>query len=344
MPGQEVREKQVTVGLTYDLREDYGIEKDSMIYADFCHPDEIGYIEAAIRRNGFDVLMIGNMYKLAGLIKNDSLKCDIVFVCDEGIASRNREIMVPALLELNKIPYIGSDAYCMGLSQNKYHTKLVAEALGIRCPKGIYLDYETDNGITGDELYERIRAEGLDFPLLVKPNEEGYSMGVFLVKDTGELMDAVKSDFGNYHEPVLVEEFIDGKEIYVPIIGTGEDAYTLPVGRVVSDDGSDVEIYCVEDKCYDWSHYEAADLPEDVIKKLESDSLKLYRHFGCRDLGRCDFRLKKDGTPIMIELTPRPGLTEEGPFESSIKAVGRTYDDVLKEIFTRAAERYGLVV
>ena len=221
----------------------------------------------------------------------------------------------------------------MGLSQNKYHTKLVAEALGILCPKGIYLDYVKDIDI--NDLMRKIKETGLDFPLLVKPNEEGYSMGVFLVKDTDELMRAVKSDFDNYHEPVLVEEFIDGKEIYVPIIGTGDEAYTLPVGRVVADDGSDVEIYCVEDKCYDWSHYEAADLPE-------KDSLKLYRHMGCRDLGRCDFRLKKDGTPVMIEITPRPGLTEEGPFESSIKAIGRTYDDVLREIIENAAERYGL--
>ena len=334
----------MTVGLTYDLREDYGIEKDSMIYADFCHPDEIGYMEAAIRRNGFDALMIGNMYKLADLIKNDSLACDIVLVCDEGIASRNREIMVPALLELNRIPYIGSDAYCMGVSQNKYHTKLIAEALGILCPKGIYLEYETEKDIDEKVLGDRLKEAGLDYPLLVKPNEEGYSMGVFLVNDMSELMKAVRSDFDNYHEPVLVEEFIDGKEIYVPIIGTGDEAYTLPVGRVVSDDGSDVEIYCVEDKCYDWSHYEAADLPEDVTRKLESDSLKLYRHLGCRDLGRCDFRLKKDGTPVMIEITPRPGLTEEGPFESSIKAVGRTYDEVLKEIILKAAERYGLKV
>ena len=330
----------MTVGLTYDLREDYGIAKDSMVYADFCHPDEIGYMEAAIRRNGFGALMIGNMYRLSEMIRTDSLDCDIVLVCDEGIASRNREIMVPALLELNKIPYIGSDAYCMGLSQNKYHTKLVAEALGILCPKGIYLDYEKDIDI--NDLMGRIKETGLDFPLLVKPNEEGYSMGVFLVKDTDELMRAVKSDFDNYHEPVLVEEFIDGKEIYVPIIGTGDEAYTLPVGRVVADDGSDVEIYCVEDKCYDWSHYEAADLPEKVKDRLERNSLKLYRHMGCRDLGRCDFRLKKDGTPVMIEITPRPGLTEEGPFESSIKAIGRTYDDVLREIIENAAERYGL--
>lgn len=330
------------VGLTYDLREDYGIEKDSMIYADFCHPDEIGYMEAAINRVGFEAVPIGNMYKLNERIRKDALGCDIVLVCDEGIASRNREAIVPALLELNRIPYVGSDAYCMGLSQNKYHTKLVAEALGIRCPKGIYLAYEGSEEPQMDRIKGMLAEQGLDYPLLVKPNEEGYSMGVFLVHDDGELSAAIQSDFHNYHEPVLVEEFIRGKEVYVPMIGTGAEAYALTVGAVVAEDGSDVEIYSVEDKCLDWSHYVEANIPEETRKKMMEDSLKLYRHMGCRDFGRCDFRLTPEGDPVMIEITPRPGLTEEGPFESCAKAIGKTYDQVLREIIESAAKRYGI--
>ncbi|MBR0090886.1 MAG: ATP-grasp domain-containing protein [Lachnospiraceae bacterium] len=328
------------VGLTYDLRSDYGIEENSMIYADFCHPDEIGYMEDAINRNGFEAVMIGNMYKLNERIRTGTTGCDIVLVCDEGIASRNREAIVPALLELNKIPYIGSDAYCMGLSQNKYHTKLVAQALGIRFPKGIYLEYAASPDM--DTVRRMLSEQGLEYPLIVKPNEEGYSMGVFLVRNDGELQHALQSDFDNYHEPVLVEEFIGGKELYVPMIGTGEDAYALTVGAVVAEDGGDVEIYSVEDKCLDWSHYEAVQLEESVMKQMIDDSLKLYRHMACRDFGRCDFRLTKDGEPVMIEITPRPGLTEDGPFESCAKAVGKTYDSVLREIIESAAKRYGL--
>lgn len=331
------------VGLTYDLREDYGIEKDSMIFADFCHPDEIGYMQNALGRIGYDALMIGNMYKLSDRIKKGELDCDIVLVCDEGIASRNREAIVPALLELNKIPYVGSDAYGMALSQNKYHTKLVAKALNIRLPEGIYLDYFEDSAPSPDKVMSMLKEENLTFPLIVKPNEEGYSMGVFLVKNEDELMKAIHSDFENYKEAVLIEEFIEGSELFVPIIGTGKDAYTLPVGRVVADDGSDVELYSVEDKCYDWSHYEAYYPPEDIAEQMKEDSLKLYRHMGCRDFGRCDFRLKKDGTPVMIEITPRPGLTEEGPFESCAKAAGKSYDEILKEIIDGAAKRYGLI-
>lgn len=331
------------VGVTYDLREDYGIEKDSMVFADFCHPDEIGYMEKAINRVGYEAVMIGNMYKLNDRIKSGNVDFDIVLVCDEGIASRNREAIVPALLELNKIPYVGSDAYGMGLSQNKYHTKLVAESLGIECPNGIFVEYEEGKSVDDNKIMEMLSGKKLDFPLIVKPNAEGYSMGVFLVKNKDELIKAIESDFGNYKEAVLVEEFIEGREVFVPVIGTGEDAYTLPIGRVAAEDGSDVEIYSVEDKCLDWSHYEAFSLPEDVTKKMQEDTLKLYRHLECRDFGRCDYRLRKDGSPVMIEITPRPGLTEEGPFESCAKAVGKTYDMILKEIIDGAAKRYGLL-
>ncbi|MBR5969319.1 MAG: ATP-grasp domain-containing protein [Lachnospiraceae bacterium] len=328
------------VGLTYDLRTDYGIEENSMVYADFCHPEEIGYMERAIQRNGYETLMIGNMFKLNDRIKNGTLDCDIVLVCDEGIASRNREAIVPALLELNKIPYIGSDAYCMGLSQNKYHTKLVAQALGIRFPKGIYLEYSEKPDM--DAVCGMLSEQGLTYPLIVKPNEEGYSMGVFLVRNDEELQHALQSDFDNYHEPVLVEEFIEGKEMYVPIIGTGKDAYAMEVGVVIDESGSDLEFFCVEDKCHGEIQDVIAELPEPVKQRMFDDSLKLFRHMECRDFGRCDFRMTKEGEPVMIEITPRPGLSEKGPYETCAKALGKTYDWVLKEIIDGAAKRYGL--
>lgn len=331
------------VGLTYDFKEDYGIETDDLIFADFNYPVEINYMEKAITRNGFDFVPIGNMYKLMDRIKNDSLGCDIVLVCDEGISSRNREAIVPALLELNHIPYVGSDAYCMGLSQNKYHTKLVAESLGILCPKGIYLEYDPDLPPDMKDVGDQLKENGLDYPLLVKPNEEGYSMGVFLVRNEEELGNALSHDFRHYHEPVLVEEYIEGKELFVPILGTGRDAYALPPGMVVSADGEDIPVYSVEDKCFDYSHDEIADIPDDIKEYISSASLSIYRHMGCRDLGRTDFRLRDNKEAVFIEITPRPGLCENGPFETAAGAVGKTYDDVLKEVILGAAKRYGIL-
>ncbi len=330
------------VGVTYDLRTDYGIAEDNLIFSDFCFHTEIGYMEEAINRNGYEAVMIGNMYKLNERIKNDTLGCDIILVCDEGLLSRNREAIVPALLELNKIPYIGSDAYCMGLSQNKYHSKLIAESLGIRCPKGIYLEYKQKDEPEIDEVMEMLEEKQLAFPLIVKPNEEGYSMGVFLVNSKKELKDAIVFNFSNYHEPVLVEEYIGGKELFVPIIGTGDEAYALEVGSIVGADGSDIPYYSVEDKSYDWSHHTVEKIDEDARQEMMDMALKLYRHMGCRDFGRCDFRMEKGGRPVLIEITPRPGLTEDGPFEICAKSLGKTYDMVLREVIESAARRYGL--
>lgn len=330
------------VGLTYDQASDYGIEDGSMVFADFCYPGEVEWMSGAINRIGFTPVPIGNMYRLNEMIKSDSLDCDIILVCDEGVMSRNREAIVPALCELNKIPYIGSDAYCMGLSQNKFHSKLIAESIGIRCPKGIYIEYNPDEEINYDSIKYELGRRALDYPLIVKPNEEGYSMGVFIVRSDKELADAVEYNFGNYKEPVLIEEFISGTELFIPIVGNGKNAYTLPVGAVMADGGKDIEVWTVEEKHRDFFHYEIATLADEVKEKISYSSLKLYRHMQCRDFGRLDFRLDKDGDPVLIEINPRPGLMSGGPFELCAGEIGKTYDEVLREIILNGAVRYGI--
>ncbi len=316
------------IGITFDLREDYGIDRNSQVFADFCHPDEIGYMANAVRANGHEPVLIGNMFRLNRMILDGTFDCDMVLVCDEGIQSRNREAIVPALLELNRIPYIGSDAYCMGLSQNKYHCKLVSQALGIDCPKGIYLSY-------GQAVPEETDA----FPLIVKPNEEGYSMGVFLVHDRKELLDAVRYNYDNYHEGVLIEEYVRGKELYAPIVGTGDDAYVLGIGIARYADGSDIDIFSLNDKCFSPIRDEIPDLSPKARDQIIRASLQLYRHLECRDFGRCDFKLTDDDRAVLIEINPRPGLTKNGPFENCAQAVGKTYESVMGEIIESAMKR-----
>lgn len=330
------------IGITYDLREDYGIDRYDKVFADFCHPDEIEYMAEGIRKNGHTPVMIGNMYHLNELLKNGKFDCDLVLVCDEGISSRNREAIVPAILELNKIPYIGSDAYCMGLSQNKYHTKLVAEALGIRCPKGIYMPFEVVDEHFYEKMENAMKKELLQYPLVVKPNEEGYSMGVFLVNNRQELLDAITYNFENYKEGILIEEYIKGKELYAPLIGSGNEAYMLGIGICRYEDGSDIDIFSLEDKCFREIRDEIPELSPEVVETIRTASLSLYRHMGCVDFGRCDYKLTEDNIPVLIEINPRPGLTEGGPYENCARACGKTYEEVLGEIIESARKRYQL--
>ncbi|MFV0412067.1 MAG: hypothetical protein ACK5L3_02210 [Oscillospiraceae bacterium] len=326
------------IGLTYDLREDYGIKHNSEIFADFCHPDEIAYLARAIQAGGHEVVMLGNMYRLNEAIKAGTFACDLVFVEDEGIASRNREAIVPALLELNRIPYVGSDAYAMGLSQNKFHTKLAARALGIPVPAEIYVNCGQKD-LPGFLAAEMKRLH-ISFPLVVKPNCEGYSMGVFLVRDLAGAVEKIHFNFEHYRQEVLCEEYIEGPELYVPLIGTGAESLCLGVGRCSYPDGRDFEIFSLRDKCFSPLKDTIADVTEEMRGRLFQWSLAIHRHLGCADFSRSDFRINKDGRAYFLEVNPRPGLTENGPYETCGKAIGLEYADVVARIIESAVKRY----
>lgn len=329
------------IGLTYDLREDYNIEHNSEVFADFCHPDEIGYLARAIEANGHEAVMLGNMYKVNQAIKDGTFDCDLVFIEDEGISSRNREAIVPAILELNKIPYVGSDAYAMGLSQNKFHTKLVARYLGIPVPAEVYIKYKP---YTPGELSEWIISEmarqRLKFPMVVKPNAEGYSMGVFLVNSIEEALEKIQYNFDNYHQEVLLEQYIDGPELYVPLIGTGEESYCLDVGVCRYPDGSDIGIFTLHDKCFTDMIDTIAAVDDQMKKDLFDWTKRIHIHMGCVDFSRSDFKIDRDGKPYFLEVNPRPGLTENGPYETCAKSHNMTYAQTIGEIINSAIKRY----
>lgn len=325
------------IGLTFDKREDYNIESDSEIFADFCSKDEVAYMADAIRERGYEVELIGNMHALNAQILAGSFSCDLVFLADEGIRSRNREAIVPALLELNGIPYVGSDAYAMGLSQNKFHTKLVAASLGIVTPKVIYIPFEM---MGSGELESYIAAEmeklGLSFPIVVKTNCEGYSMGVFKVNNRKELMDKVLWNMENYRQEVLCEEYIPGDEINVPVIGTGSNAYVLGVDLCKYADGSPIDIFTLWNKCFEPILDEAVEYDAQTMETLCDWTLKLHRHMQCRHFSRADYKITRDKKIYFIEMNPRPGLTQNGPFETCAKNCGKTYAEVLDEIIQSA--------
>ncbi len=328
------------IGLTFDLREDYDIESTSEIYADFCNPNEIGYLADAIKECGHEVVLIGNMYKLNKMILENQFDCDLVFVEDEGLNSRNREAIVPALLELNKIPYVGSDAYAMGLSQNKFHTKLIAEYLNIKTPICIYVPYGQEN--LEEFLSHGMVQKELNFPLIVKPNYEGYSMGVFIVNDLIDMVEKVSWNMDTYHQEVLCEEYIEGKEVYVPIVGTGEKSYALEVGICKHVNGSDIDVFTLHQKCFEPILDEIFECDEALKNELISASLKLHKHLNCYDFGRADFKIDKNGVPYFLEVNPRPGLTQNGPYETCAKHIGKSYTRIIGEIIQSAVERYGI--
>ena len=157
-----------------------------------------------------------------------------------------------------------------------------------------------------------------------------------------ELRSAVQYNYDNYKEGVLIEEYIKGKELYAPIVGTGDEAYVLGIGIAKYEDGSDIDIFSLNDKCFTTIRDEIPDLSPKAAEDIRKASLLLYRHMECADFGRCDFKLTDDDRAVLIEINPRPGLTKGGPFENCAKAAGKTYVSVLGEIIGSARKRYSI--
>lgn len=224
------------IGFCYDTKSDYGLQEENMEYTDFVSLHTVTEIKRALERCGHTVKYIGNVNKLRKLLEKGALDdIDLVFNIAEGFGSRNREALIPSLLEIYQIPYTASDTYGMAINLNKHHTKILAASMGVPVPLGVCFK-KLDN-----KVIKEIRNIG--YPIVLKLNAEGGSMGVTLVQNEIELIEEANILIEKYHSEILAEEYIDGKEITVPIIGNEDDAKTLGVVLILHKNGSDVSLY-----------------------------------------------------------------------------------------------------
>lgn len=323
-----MRRTKLRIVFLYDDQDDYNLS-NKIEYADFCLKDEAEVIISSLRRLGHSVYVVKGKKAILNDL-NIIKQADLVFNKSEGFQSRNREGLIPALLEFMEIPYTGTDAYGFSLSLNKYHTKLIAKDMEILTPNFIIINNE--------EQLESISK--LKYPVIIKPNNEGSSMGCSVFHEyNNEIQDAVKKLLLKFHQPVIVEEYIAGIDISVPIIGTLNDAECLGIVEFSNDDGSYPLIASTEFKYID--HYKTkilrkSDKTMSYIKKL---SLQIYNALGCRDYGRIDFRLKND-IPYFLEINPLPTLCTGGAFDVCAHESGLCMDDIINNIIRSAMKRY----
>jgi D-alanine-D-alanine ligase len=315
-------------------------------------------IMQAIEAGGHTVTFLeGNVSLLETL---PQLKPDICFNICEGHFGDGREAHVPALLEMLRIPYTGSQVLTLALALDKPMTKRVLTYHGLPTPPF--------------QVFERV-AEPLDpqmrFPLFVKPSREGTGMGVSaesIARDEVQLRTQLRRLFERYDQPVLVEYYIEGREVTVGTLGN----LGSPVAWRVPDDEEaprimkglqflpalevDLGAYPAEEagiytsrikvEMADEFHYLCpAPLTGDQIDELNWLTAAVFRVTGCLDVARVDFRLDaNDGDqPYILEVNPLPGLNP-GYSDLCIEAAaaGWTYDELINEILNLAIERYEL--
>lgn len=321
------------IGFCYDTKSDYGLQEDNKEYTDFVSLNTVTEIKYALERCGHDVEYIGNAQKLRRRLESKDLKVDLIFNIAEGFGSRNREALIPGLLEIYNIPCTASDVYAMALNLNKYHTKILAKSIGIPVPKDICFRAVDESIIKQVEL--------LDYPFVLKLNSEGGSMGVTLIHNMQEFLKESSRLIEDYHSEILAEEYIPGKEITVPIIGNRERAKALGVVLILHEDGTDVDLYDCNMKSIDndITNSLTTGLAPEIEDAILTYSLAIHRFFDLRDYSRMDFRVTPDGRPFFLEINTMPSLGREGSFELCAKSMGLEYHEIIGEIVKAAINR-----
>lgn len=323
------------IGFCYDTKSDYGISEDNLEYTDFVSLQTVSEIGKAIEQNGYQIEYIGNAQKLRDRLSSGNMNCDLIFNIAEGFGTRNREALIPSLLELYNIPHTASDAYGMCLNLNKHHTKILVNSLGIPVPKGICFKSLTSNVIQEISL--------MKFPIILKPNCEGGSMGLYLIHSTEEFVEKAMYLIDTYSYELLAEEYIEGSEITVPIIGNGATAKALGVITILNEDFSDIELYDntlkYVDNVINSTHFKYS---QNIKKTLLEYSVQIHNYFGLNDYSRMDYRIKPNGEIYFLEINAMPSLCRDCSFEQCGKMMGLSYFEIVGEIINAAKKRYHL--
>jgi D-alanine-D-alanine ligase len=325
----------IKVGFTYDLKEDYyqlGYTAEEV--AEFDAPETIDALDKAITTLGFEVIRIGNIFNLVNFL-NTGNSCDVVFNICEGMYGIAREAQVPCLLDAFQIPYVFSEPDILNLTLDKGLTKLVLRQAGI-----VTADFKVVSQLN------ELESVNIPFPLFVKPVAEGTSRGIdgfSLIKNQDQLEESVNYLLNTYHQPVLVESYLPGREFTVGITGSGP--YTKAIGtlEVLLNEHAPHPIYSFSVK-KDWEKYASYKLAYDpVALKCAEIAVQAWKIIKGKDAGRIDFRLDDQGFPNLIEINPLAGLN---PISSDLPILARlsgiSYQTLISEIMDSALKRLAI--
>jgi D-alanine-D-alanine ligase len=293
---------------------------------------------------------------------------DLCFNIAEGHFGDGREAQIPALLEMLRIPYTGSQVLTLTLALDKPMTKRILTYHGLPTPEFQVFE-RADDPIDSDLLRNE---EELAFPLFVKPSREGTGMGVSaesIVHTVAELRDRLARQIKRYNQPILCEHYIEGREVTVGLVGNlGPTAARRINERMASGnlpaeltffptlevdlgayDPSEAGLYTNRMKvelAEDFHYFCPAPLPAELDQELKLLTAGVFRVTGCKDVARVDFRLDaaNNNKPYILEINPLPGLS---PGVSDLcleaQAAGWTYDRLINTIVDLAAARQQLL-
>ncbi|APO70347.1 D-alanine--D-alanine ligase protein (plasmid) [Rhizobium gallicum] len=253
----------------------------------------------------------------------------IVFNLAEGIQGGSRFTHVPAMLEMAGVPYTGSNPLGHGLADDKVISKTLIRDRGVPTPNFRVMRRGTEG------------TDNLRFPVIVKPRREDNSFGLQLVHEPAQLRQAVEVIVMQYSQDALVEEYIEGREICVALLGNEQ----LEVMPLVEHDFRDRET-----RLMTWeAKYTAAAAPPKICPAqvgaklaavLRDISVATFRACECRDYARVDLRIDRSGQPFVLEVNSMPGLAKRNSYALAAMTAGHTFSSLISSILNVAHTRY----
>lgn len=313
-------------------------------FAEWDSEETIEAVRAALESFGHEVTLIEADCEAYGSLK--LLNPEFVFNLAEGLNGSSRESQIPSMLELLNIPFTGSDSVTTGICHDKSRCKEILSYYKIPNAKFFITDaaHNCENKVS--------------FPKFVKPLHEGSSKGIYnssVVNNFSELRNEIVRIKEHYNQPSLVEDFLEGKEFTVAMLGNGDEVKVLPVVEINLESVPEGfnKIYSYEVKWFFDTRESKLDIfrcPAEIdlelcrqIEKLCRNAFKVLR---IKDWARIDVRLDKDNVPHIVEINPLPGIlpdpADNSCYPKAAREIGLNYEEMINEVLQTAIRRYNL--
>ncbi len=303
-------------------------------------------IAHALKQAGFAVELVGlagrEVFDVLAKLRDD--KVDLVFnLCESMAGDPRNEPTFAGLLDLFEIPYTGADLPALAMCLHKRRSKDLMLGRGIPTPPHRYL--------ASIASLEDASLDSLDYPWFLKLGHEDASVGITeenLVRTPAALRARAKDMFDEFHQPVLAERYIEGREINVTLIGNGDDLRVLPLHEIdfakMPPDRPRIVSYAAK---WEETHVDYAgtkpvllrDATPALVAKCEAAARDAWDAHGLRDYARVDLRVDREGQPWVIDVNPNPDISPDAGVARSAAVAGMSYVEMVRELTAIAWKR-----
>jgi D-alanine-D-alanine ligase len=301
--------------------------------AEFDKQETVDAIGMALGKMGFETEQVGNCFQLIEALAAGK-KWDLVFNIVEGLYGDGRESVVPAILDQYKIPYVFSGPVILGISLNKYLTRLIVSAAGVPVSQGMMISKKED-----------IKKCNLEYPLFIKPVSEGTGKGInekSMIKSPAELKEMAEWILVRFDQPALVEEYLPGREFTVGVIGSGDEAIAIGGMEIECKDNLP---YSVEFKENYQEFCKYIPIAKEYTEECRTVALNVWKALRGVDAGRVDVKADRHGRICFMEVNPLAGLH---PIHSDLpilsRMIGIEYQTLIEMIMKSTIKRHHLSV